>query len=388
MTTPNPRIYGKDMSGARCAQEQNQPARCGFFIGENMNIEMIEQSKTEITEYSNTEAGLIDLRARMAGVEYDVMTVKGMAVAKADRAYVRGLRTGLESMRKHIKAPALAHCKLIDAEAARITAELLKLEEPIDAQIKAREAALEAEKAARELAERQRITAIHERISVIRGHHALALQCRTAAAVERLLDRLVEYWMESTPLTFEEFEEEAQATYNNVYEVLSQCILQKNAEEAEQARIKAEQAEAAAALAAARVELELAKAEQDRINKANRDAAFAEADRLATERQKLADEAAAQRQAAQAELDRQRAEIAAQRAELEALMAAQVVEPGEAPALVEPAPAAIEAVAESIVFLDRQPSAQELIQAIAEKFNVDEILAAQWLDSVDFTTYY
>lgn len=346
-----------------------------------MNIEMIEQSTTEITEYSNTEAGLIDLRARMAGVEYDVMTVKGMAVAKADRAEVRGLRTGLESMRKHIKAPALAHCKLIDAEAARITAELLKLEEPIDAQIKAREAALEAEKAARELAERQRITAIHERISVIRGHHALALQCRTSDAVARLVDRLTEIDMTG----FEEFEEEASAVHTQTMEAMLKVVELKKADEAEQARIKAEQAEAAAALAAARVELELAKAEQDRINKANRDAAFAEADRLATERQKLADEAAAQRQAAQAELDRQRAEIAAQRAELEALMAAQVVEPEEAPALVEQASAAIEAVAE---VAPHQPSAQELIQAIAERFNVTDVQAAQWLDSVDFTTYY
>ena len=349
-----------------------------------MSIEMIEQSTTEITEYSKTEAGLTDLRARMAGVEYDVMTVKGMAVAKADRAEVRGLRTGLENMRKQIKAPALAHCKLIDAEAARITAELLKLEEPIDAQIKAREAALEAEKAARELAERQRITAIHERISEMRGHHALSLQCRTSDAVMRLVDRLTEFDMTG----FEEFEAEAAAVHTQTMEAMLKVVELKQADEAEQARIKAEQAATAAQLAAARVELELAKAEQDRINKANRDAAIAEADRLATERQKLADEAAAQRQAAQAELDRQREEIAAQRAALEALMAAQVVEVEEAPAITEQASAAIEVLAELAPVIDQKPSARDLIEAIAEKFNVSDVQAAQWLDSFDFTQYY
>ena len=130
-----------------------------------MNTALIEAASNEIAEYSATEAGLAELRARMANVHYDCTTVKGMIVAKADRAEVRGLRTGLETMRKQIKAPALAHCKLIDAEAARITTALLELETPIDAQIKARELVLENERIAREAAERDRINAIHESIA-------------------------------------------------------------------------------------------------------------------------------------------------------------------------------------------------------------------------------
>ena len=38
--------------------------------------------------------------------------------------------------------------------------------------------------------------------------------------------------------------------------------------------------------------------------------------------------------------------------------------------------------------LECAPTAQALIQAIAEKFNVTDVLAAQWLDSFDFTQYY
>ena len=104
-----------------------------------MEIELIEQATNEIAEYNPVEAGLVELRSRLENVSYDVTTTKGMAVAKADRAEVRALRTSLEAKRKEIKAPAIAHCKLIDEEAKRITAELLKLETPIDEQIKKEE---------------------------------------------------------------------------------------------------------------------------------------------------------------------------------------------------------------------------------------------------------
>ena len=135
------------------------------------------RTSNEIAEYSKTETGLAELRSRLANVAYDVTTVKGLAIAKADRAEVRGLRTGLEAMRKSIKAPSLAHCKLIDAEAKRITDELLKLETPIDEVIKLREAELEAERAAREAAEKARVMAITERIAGIRQYVELAASC-------------------------------------------------------------------------------------------------------------------------------------------------------------------------------------------------------------------
>jgi hypothetical protein len=209
-----------------------------------MDIEMIEE--VGIVEYSKTEAALADLRERMANVEYDVTTVKGMDIAKKDRAEVRGLRTGLEAMRKQIKAPALAHCQLIDAEAKRITAELLKLEEPIDSQIKRREAELEAERVARELAERQRITAIHERIASITGYHALALECRTADRVQALLDKMEAVWVAfNHEDDFGEFGAEAQSAYISTGASLAAIIEQKRIEDAERAAVKAaQQAEA------------------------------------------------------------------------------------------------------------------------------------------------
>lgn len=100
----------------------------------------------QITEYSETEAGLARLRERMEGVVYDVTIAAGMDLAKKDRRELVGLRTSLETKRKEIKAPALERCKMIDEEAKRVTGEILALETPIDQQIKAEEARREEER--------------------------------------------------------------------------------------------------------------------------------------------------------------------------------------------------------------------------------------------------
>jgi hypothetical protein len=253
-----------------------------------MNIELIEAASCEIAEYNATEAGLAELRSRMQGVVYEVATVKGMVVARADRAEVRSLRTGLEAMRKQIKAPALAHARLIDDEAKRITAALLELETPIDEVIKSRELVLENERLARELAERNRVTGIHTRIAAIGGYQARAAMCRTAAQVDALLGEL-----SRTSLTgFDEFSDNAASTHLDAMKRVEAILVEKHAQEKEQARVKAEQDEAAAKMAADRAELDAAIAAQAVIEKRNRDTAFALADKLATERQAFADQQA------------------------------------------------------------------------------------------------
>jgi hypothetical protein len=336
-----------------------------------MITELIEQASSEIAEYSATELGLADLRARMKDVEYCVTTTAGMAVAKADRAEVRGLRTGLEAMRKQIKAPALAHAKLIDEEAKRITAELMELEEPIDAQIKAEEVRKENEKAAREAAERARITDIHRRIADIRAFQGLASVCRTSAAIQVLIDKLANVEM----VGLDEFEDEAKITRidtMHAMEALHGIRVTEEADRAEMIKVRAELAAAKAAL--------------DAINKVAKDAAIAQADKLATERQALLDE---------------QTKVKAEQ-ELEAYKAA--VEPAER------ATPAIEVVAASVPFsstpieplkplilpteitdtlaVRTPPSGRELIETIAEHYAVSNRTAAEWLDAADFTPYY
>lgn len=349
-----------------------------------MNVEMIEPSTTTISEYSQTEAALSDLRDRMANVEYDVFTVKGMDTAKKDRAEVRGLRTGLEAMRKQIKAPALAHCKLIDAEAARITTELLKLEEPIDQQIKARELVLEAEKEAKAAAERARITAIHQRIAAVRNFHALALECRTADRVQALIDSASAAWVAyKFEDDFQEFGQEAQTAYDVTHNRMVEIHAQKFADEAERAKAKAAQEAEAARLAEA-------KAAQDAAAKklADERAAF-EAEQAAFRATQAAARAAeqAEREAGLRAIAEQVAadEAAQAERELAAYQAAITVDVETVRPVVDEAMAQIfgeapevTAVAEPVAEV-KAPSAHELIWAVARHFNVHSGQAAEWL---------
>lgn len=113
--------------------------------------------ETSIQEYSQTAAALADLSSRFKGAVYDVSTEVGMGDAKKARNEIRGYRIGLEEKRVEIKSPALERCRLIDAEAKRITFELNALEDPIVAQINKEEGRKEAEKQAAIRAEQEKI---------------------------------------------------------------------------------------------------------------------------------------------------------------------------------------------------------------------------------------
>ena len=112
---------------------------------------------TSITEYSATEAALAELSGRYKGVVYEVSKPEGLKAAKAGRAEVRDLRIALEKVRVQIKAPALKRVQEVDSEARRITAALVALEDPIDAQIKREEERKELERTAAARAEADRL---------------------------------------------------------------------------------------------------------------------------------------------------------------------------------------------------------------------------------------
>ncbi len=108
----------------------------------NTDLQIIERA---LVEFSAVEAGLAVLRNDYANVVYDVATTAGMNDAKAARVALREPRYEIERIRKSAKAPLLALGKKLDSDAARITAEIEKLEGPIDAQIKAEEGRKEAD---------------------------------------------------------------------------------------------------------------------------------------------------------------------------------------------------------------------------------------------------
>lgn len=154
--------------------------------------EVPTSTASAIVEYSATEAALNDLRRRYENVVFDVATTKGDKAARAARLELVTLRTSLEKKRAEIKAPALERCRVIDAEAKRITAAIMGLEVPIDAQIKAEEERKEREKREREEAERKRVAEIRARIDLFANLTARAATMDAAEIQERIerLDRI------------------------------------------------------------------------------------------------------------------------------------------------------------------------------------------------------
>lgn len=269
-------------------------------------LEQIQLTDAPIAAYSPVAAGLAELRHRFDGVVFDVATTKGDKEARGFRKELVTLRTTLEAKRKELKAPALAYAKRIDDEAKSITTEILALEEPIDAQIKAEEARKEAERAAKAEVERQRIAGHHERIAELRGAVSAAAHASSALITEHIEDlEKVEIGAE-----FEEFQSQAQAAKDETLSKLREIHEAALAREAEEARIKSEREAEADRLADERAELERLRveaAERERV------AAQARAEEERAQAAKLAAERAAQEAELRAARETQERELAAQR---------------------------------------------------------------------------
>lgn len=286
----------------------------------------------QIAEYTQTAAALAILREKYRG-PFDVTTTKGMTVAKEARAEVRGYRVALEKVRVEIKAPALERTRLIDAEAKRITAELLAIEEPIDQQIKAEEQRKEEEKAAKAKAEAARLAGIAAKISAIRNRVS-AVANQPATIIKAELEQTQA--LELSPDEFQEFLPEAQEALAETQKDLEAALNSRLLYEAEQARIKAEQeaetarlkaereelarlreAEAARQAEQARIEAEARKAEAARLQQ-KREAQEAELKTKREEQERQEREARQAREAEEARLKAEREAMERQRAELEA----------------------------------------------------------------------
>lgn len=205
-----------------------------------MNEQPIKQMK--ITQYSKTEAALADLRKRYTNVIFDVSTAQGDKEARLARAEIKGYRVSLEKLRVQLKAPLLERGKLLDEEAKRITAELEKLEHPIDAQIKAEEKRKDAEKAAQAAAEKARLDALRVKIDEIRNLSIAMIGQPISVLAEQL------NMIESLEITCDEYQELAGialAAKKQAIENLKTMQQAMQEHEAEQARLQVEREELA-----------------------------------------------------------------------------------------------------------------------------------------------
>jgi colicin import membrane protein len=244
----------------------------------------IVEVQTAVAEFDKVAAGLAELQKLYGGVVYDVKAAKGMEEAKAARSAVRDPRYEIERVRKAAKAPLLKLGKELDSRAAEITADILKIEEPIDEQIKNEEARKETEKQARIDAELKRVTDLQERVTYLRGNQTLSSMTESTLLAEHISN------LEGEPVddSFEEFRQQAADAKAAGLVRLRQIHAAAIERETEQARIKAEREELA--------KLRAEQAERDRLAEIDRKAAAdKQAAELKAQREKQDAEAAADR---------------------------------------------------------------------------------------------
>lgn len=338
---------------------------------------------------SQTERDLRELAVKHAGIQV-IKDKAGRDQAHGAAMEVKRARTTIERTGKEARDDANKFSKAVIAEQGRLVAIIEAEERRLTALRDAWDVEQEKIKEAAAAAERYRVEQIMERIEAIRAFEAMARNCRTSAAVQRLLDSL-----EKVDLTgMQEFEDQALHVFSVVTGSAQEILAQLQASEAERARVKAEQEAEATRLAAERAELE-----RQRIEVAAK--ASAEADRLAKERASL--EAARiefeQRQKAHEAREREAREHAEQQAKEHAEKAAQQAEAAALSAAValksdqevaEFSQKAAEANAALIADLSatpefiepepaQAPEAIDLILTIAEQYGIDKTTARDWL---------
>lgn len=304
--------------------------------------------------------------------DYDVTTTAGMKLATARRAAFRDIRIGADKERAARKAPLLEIGRLLDAKAKELVALVSPHEDRHDAAIKAEEARKAAEKAEKERIERERIAVIQGRIQDISNVPGMATG-KPSASMQATLDIL--NGIEVTLDEFAEFAGTAMQAKQRAVEQLELMIGSMKAQEEEAARLKAEREQLERQQAEQRRLDAEAAAERHRLEAAAR-AEQAERDRIAAE----------QRAAAQAALDAQAAELHRQqeafRAEQEAARLAA------APAMPEPEVDDINVVEinepelfelQQPVQVNKRPTNEQLLMAVADLFTVTEDVAYQWL---------
>ncbi len=248
-----------------------------------------------LAEYDITEAALVEIK------EYEKLEItdgKSAKTVSKCRQVVRTMRTNVEKKRKELKAPLLAHGKLIDKTAKDLTARLLPTEQNLDEKVKAHEAVAAKAKAEKMEAERKRTDAIAEKLADLKTSCAEGLQYGLSSdVILDHLDRIVNF----TPIeqAYQEFTpnawtiiREAIPQVQGVYERAVKFEADQKAQAELEAKNKAEEERLAKI---AQEQEEAAKKQREAQEKADAEAKAkreAEEAKLADERKALEDEKA------------------------------------------------------------------------------------------------
>lgn len=330
-----------------------------------MSTELIEVTKA-VAEFDRVAAGIGALRQKYAGVLYDVSTTAGMKEATAARLAIREPRFEVERIRKAAKAPILALGKRLDTEAARITTELLRLEEPIDQIIKAEEDRKERERLAKIAAEKKRVADIQERIGDIKGALVSAVN-RASADIQEFITETEAFVIDDS---FAEFRDDAQQAKDDCIRKLREMHEHAVAMEVERERLRKERAE----LAQQRAEEEKHRAaERARLAEEERVARIAREAEQAKQAELLRQQRAEQEKTARVERER----LAAERAELNRQQ--EELRKAQGP---KPTPAVPTRRGRDV----KVPTATEMVAVLATHYRARPDTIIDWLKSIDWTT--
>ena len=198
-----------------------------------------------IVAYSEIEAGIALMLKKHGHVLTNPPVVvnnsKALAIARADRMELVRFRTTLEKTRVAEKASALAYGRLVDSEAARIQAIATPIERAYDTAIKAEDDRLDAIEQKKLEAERQRIARHRARIQEMKDKREEANMAGTSAEIKALMDSMAKF----TDDEFEEFQESANAVFTEVSTVLQRLFDSKSQAEQQAAELKLQRAKLA-----------------------------------------------------------------------------------------------------------------------------------------------
>lgn len=336
---------------------------------------------------SQTERDLRELAVKHANIQV-IKDKAGRDQAHGAAMEVKRARTAVERIGKEARDDATKFSKAVIAEQNRLVDIIVHEEQRLLALRDAWDTEQEKIKEAAAAAERYRVEQIIGRIEAIRGFQRMAMDCRTSAAVQRLQEGLAKVDLTG----MDEFEAQAERAYAEAVNTLDQIRAQREADEADRARIKAAQEAEAARIAAERAELERLRTEaaaraQAEAEKLAKERAALEAARIEFEQRQKAHEARerAEREAKEAaEREQFEAEQRAAEAALSAAIALDakpvlIDEDGDVPLIsdtsatpefIEPVPAQEEV---------QVPDAIDLILTIAEQYGIDKVTARDWL---------
>lgn len=164
------------------------------------------ETNNVVIEYSVTDAAIAELRNKFSGLVVPAGDKQAYKALTSAIAEVRTLRTDVEATRTALKEDALKYGRMVDAEAKRITALLVEIEQPLKDQKAAFDEAVEKARQERHLAEQKRIADIQWKITAIRNTPAQHAT-ESAECIRATLEVMHSY--EITDDVFQEFVNQA-----------------------------------------------------------------------------------------------------------------------------------------------------------------------------------